>query len=68
MNSTMKKTTKAEAKAQKAEWAKALVEGRVVRFNDGLTLKAYPTIEARDLALAAFAAAGMDAEIVEVAQ
>jgi len=43
--------TKKEAIARKQAWSKALVEGRVVRFFDGLTFRSYPTIEAAKAAV-----------------
>ena len=36
--------TKREAIKRKADWAKALAEGRVVRWNDGMVLTSYPTV------------------------
>jgi hypothetical protein len=53
--------TKREAKQNKANWSKALVEGRVVRF--GLSMTSYPTVEAAQTALAKI---GEDASIVVV--
>lgn len=29
---------------RKLAWARAVTDGRVVRFNDGLTFKSYPTV------------------------
>jgi hypothetical protein len=58
--------TKNQAIERNAAWSKALAEGRVVRWNDGMTLTSYPT---ELLALAAvqdIKLAGMDAEIVKV--
>lgn len=52
--------TKREAIKRKAEWALALKEGRVVRYNGGMTLTSYPTTEK---ALEAVACIN-DAEIV----
>jgi hypothetical protein len=49
--------TKREYKAYRANWTKALSEGRVVRVGNGLT--AYPTIEARDKAIAGFMRDGL---------
>ena len=42
--------TKKEARAAKASWALALVEGRVLRYCDG-SLTSFPTVEARDAEL-----------------
>lgn len=58
--------TKREAIKRKAEWAKALSEGRVVRWNGGMTLTSYPTTEATQLALLDRAQHGDHAEIVQV--
>lgn len=47
--STMKKLTKKQAAAaRKADWAKALLERRVIRIHDGETFKSFPTVAARD--------------------
>lgn len=46
------KLTKKEAAARKAEWTKALTEGRVIRFGNGDSFRSFPTIEARDEFLA----------------
>jgi hypothetical protein len=46
------KLTKKEAAKRKADWNKAIREGRVVRFLGMSTFVCYPTIEARDAALA----------------
>lgn len=43
--------TKKESYARKEAWSLALKEGRVVRY-DEFTMTSYPTIEARDAALA----------------
>jgi hypothetical protein len=56
--------TKKEARARKAAWQQALSEGRVVRYNEGLTLVSYPTMAARDKALSEAKAAGVPAAIV----
>jgi hypothetical protein len=37
--------TKIEARIAKSNWAKALTEGRVVRFNDGASFKAFNTAD-----------------------
>jgi hypothetical protein len=34
-----------EARIAKSNWAKALSEGRVVRFNDGASFKAFKTVD-----------------------
>lgn len=36
--------TKTEARIAKSNWAKARAEGRVVRFNDGASFKAFKTV------------------------
>ncbi len=58
--------TKKEAIARKAAWSKALAEGRVVRYNGGLSLTSYPTIEQALLAVEVATAVGLDASIVKV--
>ena len=58
--------TRKEAIARKAAWALALSEGRVVRYNGGMTLTSYPTVEAAQLALLTHARNGDNAEIVVV--
>lgn len=40
--------TKKEAKARKEAWNKALMEGRVVRFNDGMEFRSFATAEAAE--------------------
>lgn len=35
--------TKKQARERKAEWQRALAEGRVVKFDNGLTFTAYMT-------------------------
>lgn len=37
--------TKKQAKARKEAWTKALAEGRVVRFNDGMGFRSFHTIQ-----------------------
>ena len=44
--------TKKEAKARKAAYQLALSEGRVVRYNSGLSYRAFPTVEAAETFLA----------------
>jgi hypothetical protein len=61
----MKRTYKEQAKLAKMEWAKAVVEGRVLRFNDGMSFRAYPTKEERDAAVKTLREAGIDAAPVE---
>lgn len=56
--------TKKEAIERKAAWSKALQEGRVVRYNGGMTLTSYPTVERARQALQEFTLAGMRAELV----
>ena len=36
--------TKIEARIAKSNWNKALAEGRIVRFNDGASFKAFATV------------------------
>ena len=57
--------TKKEARVRKAAWTAALVEGRVVRTNDGNTLTAYATVEAARRAVETNLKVGLVAEIVE---
>jgi hypothetical protein len=41
--------TKKEAAKRKADWSKALAEGRVVRYNNGMQLRSFASIvEAED--------------------
>jgi hypothetical protein len=42
--------TKKEAIQRKIEWSCALVEGRVVRYNGGMTLTSYSTKEKAETA------------------
>ena len=37
--------TKKEAAKRKADWSKALAEGRVVRYNDGMQLRSFASVE-----------------------
>ena len=37
--------TKKEAKARKEAYTKALAEGRVVRYNNGLSFRSFKTVE-----------------------
>lgn len=62
----MKKVTKAEARTFRAEWAQAVQEGRILRFNDGMSMQMFPTIAARDAALVKMRKAGLTVEIVQV--
>ena len=57
--------TKKEAKARKAAWRLALVEGRVVSINHGETLTAYLAVETARRAVEAYREVGLPAEIVE---
>jgi hypothetical protein len=54
--------TKREYRAARAEWTKALAEGRILRV--GNTLTSYPTIEARDAAIAKIERGGVTVSIV----
>ena len=57
--------TKRQARQQRrADWQESIARRLVIRFNDGETFTAYPTIEARDRALADATAAGIHAVIV----
>lgn len=58
--------TKKQAKARKAAWHQALVDGRVVRWSE-TSLQSYPTIAERDAALAKNAAGGFIGTIVVIA-
>lgn len=55
--------TETEARTQRAEWEKALSEGRVIRCPTAM-LQSFPTLEARDAALKKLRANGLKAEIV----
>lgn len=57
-------TKKQAYHAQRAAWAAAVNDHRVVRHELG-NLTSYPTHEARDAAIAAAHAAGLTAEVVE---
>jgi hypothetical protein len=62
------RTPKQAARERRAAWQQAVEEARVLRFGeDGLRFIAYPTIAARDAALAEAAAAGLAAAIVKAA-
>ena len=54
---------KKEYRAYRADWEKALKDGRVVRLSE-TTLRSYPTIAMRDHALAELKAAGLPVSIV----
>ena len=56
--------TKKQARERKAEWSKALVEKRILRFDNGQRLISYPTIEARNAAFDAAMATGIPCEVV----
>jgi hypothetical protein len=59
------KMNKKQARAQKAAWQAALIEGRIVRWNEN-TMTSYPTIEMRDTAIAKNAAGGINGQILGV--
>ncbi len=56
--------TKREAKQARAEWNLAIAEGRAIRYQDGLTFKSYPTVDAAIAEMNVAKAAGIKAEIV----
>lgn len=56
--------TKKEAKARKAAWSLALSEGRVVRFNDGLEFRSFPTADAAEAFRKLMRSQDVDATIV----
>lgn len=58
--------TKKKYAKSRAEWRKALVEGRVVRANESTTLTSYPTREEAEAACRRINAGGMPAELVQV--
>lgn len=58
--------TKKEAIARKADWSRALAEGRVIRYNFGMTLRSYPTAEEARAEVERFKDAGHQASIVKV--
>lgn len=58
--------TKFESRLAKSAWAKALAEGRVVRFNSGASFKAHKTVEDARAFLAMLAEDDPSAAIVEV--
>jgi hypothetical protein len=59
--------TKKEAKARKAAWQRALVEGRIVRSNGGMTLTSNKTVhDAKMLVFALRDNGDRSAEIVKV--
>ena len=51
----------------KAEWNKAIGEGRVVRFEGGEWFKSYPTAEAARAAVTSAEADGFEAHVVDPA-
>ena len=59
--------TKREAIQRKAAWAKALSEGRVVRYN-GMSFKSFPTVEQAEADVRAIKSFGIgsDASIVKI--
>jgi hypothetical protein len=65
MNKTHE-TPRAKTKRQNAEWRKALAEGRVLKFNNGLQFTAYPTVEYRERAYGEAINAGFNVERVKV--
>ena len=57
--------TKKEARERKAAWQQALLDGRVVRYNDGMELRSFPTVEAAETFRKAMRAQDVDASIVD---
>ena len=64
INST-KKTTKEEARRLTAEWRLAGLEGRRVRFDDGMSATAYRTVEDAQEAVRVAIADGRQANIID---
>ncbi len=63
-----KRITKKEKRIYDAKaWALALQQGRVVRYNDGMTLQSHPTVAGALARVAELQAQGVAAEIVCVA-
>jgi cell division septal protein FtsQ len=63
-----KRITKKAKKIYDAKaWAVALKEGRVVRYNDGMTMQSHPTVAGALARVAEIQAQGLAAEIVRVA-
>lgn len=63
-----KRVTKKEARIyDAAEWRRALSEGRVVRYNDGMTMQSRPTVAGAMARLAELHAQGLPAQIVRIA-
>lgn len=56
--------TKKEYVARKLAWRTAIAEGRMLRFAGGAYMTSYPTIEARDAALALATQSGIPCEVV----
>jgi len=56
--------TKKEAKARKEAWTKALMEGRVVRFNDGMEFRSFLTADAAETFRRNLRRQGIDAVVV----
>jgi hypothetical protein len=54
--------TKREYRAARADWTKALMDGRVIRVGD--TFTSYPTIDARDKAIARLSYNGVPFTVV----
>ena len=59
-------TNKKAAKMRKAAWNQALIEGRVVRFQNGITLRSFLNTDTACKAVEEAKAAGLQAEIVSI--
>ncbi len=57
--------TKKESKARRAAWQSALLEGRVVNWNDGMSLTSYRTTQEAQQAVNTMIANGLSAYIVQ---
>lgn len=61
-------TRRKQAIQRKADWSLALAEGRVVRMDDGLTMKSFPTVAEAERVLQILINGGTKAEIIKVLQ
>ena len=59
-------TPRKAAKIRKTAWQAALAEGRVIKINNGETMKSFPTIELAQEAIMSYVASGIKAEVVVV--
>lgn len=58
--------TKKQVRERNRQWREALAESRVLKFNNGLTMKSYPTQAEREIAYAQAIAAGINVERIHL--